>query len=262
MTATPKTKEGRNAPVQTIQQMTDTNRNDTPSGREPPELSVAVMAYNEEKSLDAVIEELAAELERLRVSYEVLLIDDGSADRTGEIAAGWAERDRKIRVTNHPRNLGLGEVYRTAFRECRGDFVTFFPADGQFSPSVIGHYLAKNRRVDLVLGYTEQERRDAVSELLSRAERVLFRLLMGSLPEFRGIIMFRRSLLERFELKSTGRGQMIMLELILRAHRAGHAIDRQRITILPRREGKSKVNNLRTIWANAVQLLRLRMMTG
>jgi len=242
--------------------MADTTKTKRQAREAGPELTVAIMAYNEEKTLHAVIEGLVAELERLQVSHEVLVIDDGSSDRTGEIAAGWARENRRIRVINHRPNLGLGEVYRTGFRQCRGDFVTFFPADGQFEPSVIGDYLAKNRGADLVLGYTVEERRDALSELLSAAERLLFRLLMGSLPDFRGIIMFRRSLLEQFELASTGRGQMIMLELILKAQRGGCTIDRQRITILPRQEGKSKVNNLRTIWANAVQLLQLRIRTG
>jgi glycosyltransferase involved in cell wall biosynthesis len=232
------------------------------SPEKQPRLSVAVMAFDEGNSLDGFLAEMSGEMEKLGITHEILIIDDGSTDQTPDVSRSWAERNPRIRIASHPRNLGLGEVYRTGFRNCRGDYITFFPADGQFSPTIIGGYLGKILQADLVLGYTGAKKRDLLSALLSRAERILFRLLIGSLPDFQGVIMFRRSLLDRIELKSTGRGQVIMLELIAKAVRAGCAIERQEIAILPRKEGKSKVNTLRNVWANAVQLVRLRITSG
>jgi glycosyltransferase involved in cell wall biosynthesis len=238
--------------------MTDQKEN-AYSPQERRELSVAIMAYNEEKTLDSVIAEIVAETEKLPVSCEIVIIDDGSTDRTPEISRSWAKKNGGIRVISHPRNLGLGEVYRTGFRNCKGDYLTFFPADEQFSAAIIKDYQAKILRADMVLGYTDIKKRDTVSVLLSKAERFLFRLLVGPLPDFQGIVMFRRELLDRIELKTTGRGQMIMLELILKAYRTGCVIDRQEIAVFPRKKGRSKVNTLLNIWANAVQLIRLRI---
>jgi hypothetical protein len=83
-------------------------------------------------------------------------------------------------------------------------------------------------------------------------------LLFGSLPRFQGVLMFRRSLLDELELKSTGRGWTVLMELIIRASRGGYRLVSVPTEMRPRMSGKSKVNNLRTIWANLKQVFALR----
>jgi hypothetical protein len=111
---------------------------------------------------------------------------------------------------------------------------------------------------DFVLGHLPARSRAPLAQALSWAERALYRTLFGPLPRFQGILMFRRSVLERVSLTSTGRGWAVLMELIIRAKRAGYRMRSVPIDLRPRASGASKVQNLRTIGSNLLQILALR----
>ena len=224
-----------------------------------PRVSVVLMAFNEAASLAAVAAEIHGELAGLGTSFELVIIDDGSSDGTGKIADELAATLAGVRVCHHGVNLGLGAVYRTGFAEARGDLVTFFPADGQFPATIIGCYLAAIDDTDMILGTLPERGGPVTARLLSLAERLLLRALFGHFPRFQGILMFRRSLLDGTRLVSQGRGWTVLMEFILRQARAGARIKNLPITLRPRRDGASKVNNLRSITSNLRQVLALRI---
>jgi len=222
-----------------------------------PTLTVVIMAYNEAASLGAVWDEIQTELERTGVTYEILLVDDGSTDGTAEICDALAKVHPIGRVIHHRPNQGLGGVYRTGFREARGTWLTFFPADGQFPATIIGQYLAHLDGTDMILGYLPERDGPLTGKLLSLAERRLFRALFGYFPKFQGILMFRRSLLDKHPLVSQGRGWTVLMEFILRATRGGAIHTSLPIQLRPRQSGHSKVNNLRSVASNLRQVLAL-----
>ena len=224
-----------------------------------PRLSVVLMAFNEAASLAGVTSEIHGALASLGTSYELLIVDDGSSDGTGRIANEMAATLAAVRVCHHDANFGLGAVYRTGFAEARGDLVTFFPADGQFPATIIGHYLAAIDDTDMILGTLPDRGGPVTARLLSWAERLLLRALFGHFPRFQGIVMFRRSLLDGTRLVSQGRGWTVLMEFILRQARTGARIKNLPITIRPRADGASKVNNLRSITSNLRQVLALRL---
>lgn len=223
-----------------------------------PSLTTVVMAYNEAENLRATVEELVAALEVLAVPYELLIIDDGSSDATGSVADRLAKEYPRARVLHHESNRGLGGVYRSGFAQSRGRLVTFFPADGQFPAAIIPEFFQAASEADLVLGYIPDRNDSLVARVLSWGERALYRLLFGPIPEFQGIVMFHRHILEDVKLRSDGRGWAILMEFIVRSSRSGYRIVSRRTTIRPRRSGESKVNNLRTIHANLRQIVALR----
>ena len=223
-----------------------------------PDLTVVVMAYNEAETFPSVIEELAAALEALRRPWEILVVDDGSTDGTGQAADRLAAERSFLRVIHHPANRGLGGVYRTGFGAARGRHVTFFPADGQFAASILPDFRATIEGADLVLGVLADRRRTPLSALLSVLERLLYRVVLGPMPRFQGILMFRRSLLAGMVLRSEGRGWAVVMEFILRVARGGGRIVNRPTPLRPRTAGRSKVNNFRTILANVTQVLALR----
>ena len=216
------------------------------------------MAYNEAASLKTVADEIKAAVQRLGVSYELLIVDDGSTDDTGKIADHFAQQNEMVRVVHHAPNGGLGAVYRTGFAEARGLYLTFFPADGQFPASTIEQLLAVMPDHDMVLGYIPSRPGMVLSRVLSLLERLLYRALFGSLPTFQGVMMFRRALLEEMQLESRGRGWAVLMELIIRTSRGGYRVTSIPTGIRQRFAGRSKVNNFRTISANLVQVLELR----
>lgn len=224
----------------------------------PPTLTVVVLAFNEIDTLDRTCRELLGAIDALGVPAELVIVDDGSTDGTSMLADQLAATEQRVRVIHHQLNLGLGGVYRTGFAEARGDLVTFFPADGQFPAAIIGDFIRVMDRHDMVLGYLPKRDRALVGKALSFAERSLYRLLLGSMPRFQGILMFRRSLLARRTLHSQGRGWAVLLEFIIRSARDGCRIANVPTEVRPRSHGASKVNNLRTIWSNFRQVLTLR----
>lgn len=224
-----------------------------------PRLTVVVMAYDEAASLEAVVRELDAAAARATGgSHEVLVVDDGSRDGTGELADRLAAELPAARVVHHPGNRGLGGVYRTGYAEARGTLVTFFPADGQFPASIVEDFVPRMEGRDLVLGYVERRTDSLRGRLLSLGERLLYRALFGRLPRFQGVMMFRRAILDALPLRSTGRGWGIVMELLVRATRKGLRVESVPTPLRPRAAGRSKVQDSRTVWANLRQALELR----
>ena len=199
-------------------------------------VTIVVMAYNEAATLDVNCRDLLS-----TNPAELLIIDDGSTDRTADIANKLAASDPRVRVVRHPRNRGLGGVYRTGFQEARGTYLTFFPADGQFPASIVTDFAERIGDLDLVLGTT------AGASTLSTLEQALFRVVFGPMPRFQGIFMVRVARLRELTLRSSGRGWTIVTEMILRAARAGWRIESRETPLRPRAAGRSKVRNLRTI---------------
>lgn len=223
-----------------------------------PDLSVVVMAYNEDSNLEVTVTEIDEVLKELGRSYEVIIINDGSSDRTGEIANRLGQQMERAKVVHHETNQGLGGVYRTGFVHAQGEFVTFFPADGQFPATIIKQFVSSMSKVDMTLGYLPNRDSSLLAKFLSKGERVLYSLLFGSMPEFQGILMFKRALLTELELKSTGRGWAVLMELIIRTYKGGYRVTSIPTEMRPRISGRSKVNNARTIWANIKQVVALR----
>jgi glycosyltransferase involved in cell wall biosynthesis len=226
-------------------------------------LSVIVLAWNEVQNLASAVDELLTELRRIGRPFELVVVDDGSSDGTGALADQLAaEAGDAARVVHHPRNLGLGGGYRTGLSVAQGDFITFFPADGQFPATIIGHFLPYAENHDLVLGFLPERASSWLAKGLSRAERLLYRMLFGPFPRFQGIFMIRRSVLADLPLLSQGRGWAIVMELILRVARGPYRVVSVPTPCRPRRSGESKVNNLRTIAANLRQVIALRRLLG
>lgn len=224
-------------------------------------VTVAIMCYNEAPSLAHVVTEIREELERLGRPHEVVIIEDGSTDGSRDIAQELSRTHASVRVVQHPTNLGLGAVYRDGFTCGVMDVVTLFPADGQFEPSIIPQFLRRiDEGADLVLGYIPglHKNRSFLGWFFSWSERLLYKVLFGRFPEFQGIMMFRRALVDTIPLTCRGRGWMIQMELILRLQKKGCRIVNEPTGLRARMSGASKVMNLKSILSNLGQVFVLR----
>lgn len=229
----------------------------SPCERAPLDVSIIVMAYNEAATLSGVLCEIDAAMHSCASSYEVVVVDDGSSDGTDRVADEAAHRLSSVTVLHHPTNLGIGEVYHSGFQAATGTYLTFLPADGQFPASIVTDFMPLMRNADLVLGYLPDIRRSPAATVLSWMERSLYWVMFGPLPPFQGIMMFRRTMLEELGVKPGGRGWGVLMEIVVRAKRAGLKIVSVPTSLRPRISGKSKVNNLRSIRANLDQAVAL-----
>ncbi len=111
------------------------------------DLSLIIPAYNEEKSIAAVVEDIKYILSSLDLTYEILVVDDGSDDQTVEEAVRSGAR-----VISHPDNLGNGASIKTGIRNARGKLLLMMDADGQHPSEMIPGMLEKSKKYDMVVG--------------------------------------------------------------------------------------------------------------
>lgn len=113
-----------------------------------PLVTLVFPAYNEAAILEDNLAEILGHIDGLEDAYrwELLIVNDGSSDGTGRIAESIAARDRRIRVLHHPSNFGLGQAFKTAFAQSRGDYVVTMDIDLSYSADHIEKLLSHMRK--------------------------------------------------------------------------------------------------------------------
>lgn len=112
---------------------------------EKPFVSLVTPAYNEAKILDRNLAVLCDYMESLedRYRWELVIVNDGSRDETGQIAEVFAGGYRNVHVVHHPTNFGMGQALRTGFDHCQGDYIIVLDMDLSFSPDHVERLLTK-----------------------------------------------------------------------------------------------------------------------
>ncbi len=129
---------------------------------EQPFLSIIMPMYNEAEAIASVLAHLTAVLahELPQVTYEVLVVDDGSSDGSAEAVSGCGLT--AVRLYQHPYNIGNGAAVKTAIRHARGKHILLMDADGQHKPEDIPRLLKHIDRYDMVVGARTGESETAV----------------------------------------------------------------------------------------------------
>jgi len=130
-----------------------------------PDLSVIVPFYNEQENIQRMHAAIAAAVEPLGIPFEMILVNDGSKDRTLEVAVDIARRDPRVRVVNFRRNYGQTPAMAAGIEHARGKVLVTMDGDLQNDPQDIQHLLATiNEGYDIVVGW----RHDRQDKLISR----------------------------------------------------------------------------------------------
>lgn len=98
-------------------------------------LTIVVPAWNEERRLAATVREVVRAARRHLAAFEVIIVNDGSTDRTAAVAGRLAGRFPQVRVVHHATNRGVGAAYTTALALARFPSLTLVPGDNAFHPS-------------------------------------------------------------------------------------------------------------------------------
>ena len=150
----------------------------------PLELQVVVPVHNEEHCIDSVIEEWSAALHRSGADYNILLLDDGSTDRTPVMLEDWKSKsiNNRIRIQNHD-NRGHGQTCLEGYRQAcdhGAEWVLQIDSDGQCDPKYFAEFWAKRHDYDVVYG-KRVERRDGWKRVLAtKLVRLVVRLASGA----------------------------------------------------------------------------------
>src|SRR6185369_18011006 len=118
-------------------------------------ISVIMPALNEEQSLPHAVANVLHGFERFSLDGELIIVNDGSRDRTGEVAAELAERFGCISVLHHSIPQGIGAAFRDGLRLASGELVVYIPGDGEIDAAEILRYTPLMADVDLVVPYVQ-----------------------------------------------------------------------------------------------------------
>jgi glycosyltransferase involved in cell wall biosynthesis len=113
--------------------------------RKPFTWTVAIMCFNEARTLAETVERTRAVVEKLSDDYEILIVDDGSRDGSAELAQRLATGQGRVRALLHGRNKGIGQVLFTAYTHATKDWFSVVPADGEFDPAEFASGVAAAR---------------------------------------------------------------------------------------------------------------------
>jgi glycosyltransferase involved in cell wall biosynthesis len=230
MTATPSNRAGVRQPI-----------------RLPGSLTLVLPAHNEEENLGIVVDQALAALPRFVDRFEIVVVNDGSRDKTPEIAEGFARVDPRVKVVHHRVNRGYGAALTSGFKASTGDFVMFMDADRQFDINDLALLTPFAADFDIVAGF-RMERNDPLirrinAEIFNVAVRILFGVHLRDIDcAFK---LFRGDLLRSLEL--TAPGALINTEIQAKARRQRARLEQVGVHHYPRVAGTATGGSLRVI---------------
>lgn len=223
-----------------------------------PELSIFFPCYNEEANVERVARAAVEAASRFAEKFEIILVNDGSKDRTGEIAESLAKADARIRAVHNNPNLGYGGAVARGLRESRYSWIFFTDGDGQFDLNEMDKLINLLDRCDLAVGYRIKRADSFIRRSNAFFWGVLVRALFGL--KVRDIDcafkLLPKSLIDKIELRS--QGALISTELLARAKYQGLRIAEVGVNHYPRVAGQQTGANIRVILRAFAELIRLR----
>lgn len=201
-------------------------------------LTVGFPAHNEAENIGPMIDSVRQKVAPLVDDLEIVVVDDGSQDGTGEIVRAMAAEDERIRLVTHPVNLGYGAAVRDAIWSATKDLVFFTDSDRQFDVGELAHFLPRLAEADMVIGYRYSRNDPWHRRLFGHGWSWLVNLLFGYTARdvdcaFK---LFRREVIDAIQI--TSGGAMFSAEFLVRARRAGFRIVEEPVSHYPRLAGK------------------------
>lgn len=220
-------------------------------------LSIVLPAFNEEANIVEAIARATSAADALCQDHEVIVVDDGSRDRTAQLVREMAARDRRIRLLQHERNLGYGEALRTGFQACSMDLVCFTDADNQFDLNELDRFLPWIDKVEVVAGYRLDRQDRLIRRICALGWNLLVRVIFY--VPVRDIDcafkLFRRYVFDSLDLESIG--AMVNTEMMVKLGRSGSGVVEIPVTHRPRTAGQARGANPRVIARALIELVKM-----
>ena len=223
-----------------------------------PSLSIFFPCYNEEGNVERVARAALDAAKDLADVYEVIIVDDGSRDRTGEIADRLAAEIPQLRAVHNRPNIGYGGAVARGLREARLEWIFFTDGDGQFDVRELPKLIDLLDACDFAVGYRLHRADSWIRRLNAFCWGVLVRLLFDLRVRDLDCAfkLLPKSLIDQLELHSEG--ALISTELLAKARRRGLRIAEVGVSHYPRVAGKQTGANIKVILKAFRELFRLR----
>ena len=213
-----------------------------------PELSIFFPFWNEEKNIETVVKKAIPVAKKIAIKWEIIMVDDGSSDKTFEIATKLAKNNPNLKVARNSTNRGYGAALKTGIKNSRYELIVFNDGDNQFDFSQVSRFLEKAKEADFVIGFRKKRLDHPFRHLLMNLLKIWDLIFFGFY--FRdidcGFKLFKKNSLKKIEpLESEG--AMITTEILAKAKRKSLKIAQVEVTHYPRIYGDQSGGNLRVI---------------
>jgi len=193
-----------------------------PDGKSFCDVSFIVPALNEEKIIETTVRDIWTTVDALVARYEIILIDDGSSDKTGAIMDRLAHELPHVRVMHNNPNIGLGASYKRGVADAKLDYIMMLCGDGGLPAASLPPIIARIGTADIVVPYMLNLRQLKTPKryVVSRGYTWFLNTLFGyRLNYYNGLPVHRRVLLERIEITSSGFG--FQAEILIKLLKSG-----------------------------------------
>ncbi len=236
--------------------MTETPR------QQPISLSVIMPAKDEEEGLDQAVRRMLTALDTCADTYEIIVINDGSTDRTREIAERLALDNPRVRALHNARSLNYGRALLQGIQAARCEWILHDPVDLPLAPEDLQRFTGYFSEADIiVVRRTDHSANSPWRKLTSKGNARLLRLLFGShLTDLNFVQFYRRASMQSCSPYSSAPAS-VAPELILRAERNGHAIKEVEAVFRARTTGRAHFGRPKDILWTLRDMIRLRVLT-
>jgi glycosyltransferase involved in cell wall biosynthesis len=229
----------------------------TTDTKKPYSISVFFPCFNEQAAVETLTRKTLAVLNKLTGDFEVIIVNDGSGDKTAVIAERLAKEIPQVRVIHHPRNLGYGLALRSGFRAATKELVFYTDGDNQFNVEELADILPLMEQYDIVSCYRINRQEGLVRKFNAFCWTRLVCLLFGL--KLRDIDcafkLYHRRIFDDMNLISAG--ALIDTEVLARAARKGYTIVQRGVRHYPRMAGRPTGANIRVIFRAFRELFHL-----
>jgi glycosyltransferase involved in cell wall biosynthesis len=224
------------------------------------ELSVFFPCYNEEKNIKNTVEKAVSILEKIANKWEILIINDGSKDKTGEVALSLQKKyPKNINIITHNPNRGYGAAFKSGFYNAKYKWIAFTDADGQFDFSEITNFIDKQKetKADIIIGYYLGRKVSPFAILTSKIWELIVFILFGlHVRDIDcGFKFFSKKIVDTIPKLEAERGAFINSEFLIKVKKSGFKIVEIGVHHFPRLQGKATGRQLKVIIKSFSDLL-------
>ena len=222
------------------------------------ELSVFFPAVNEEESIEKTVIPAAEVLEKVANNWEIIIIDDGSIDSTGQISDNLSKSDSRIKVVHHKSNRGYGGALKSGFKNAKYKWVCFTDSDGQFDFSEVTKFIEKTEEADLILGYRLNRADSFLRKVFTFGWSLLARVLLGfTAKDYScGFKLIKKEVFERVQ-PLVGEEKVTQIEMLVKAKRLGYKFTEIGVHHYPRKYGMATGAKVSVAFRSIVELFKL-----
>ncbi|MBW2170520.1 MAG: glycosyltransferase family 2 protein [Deltaproteobacteria bacterium] len=222
-------------------------------------LSVVMPALNEENNVISAIERTLSAFDHLGINGEIVVVNDGSTDNTGNLVEKRAEQEARVRMIVHETPQGIGGSFWDGVNVAGGDVVTMFPGDDENEPIEALRYFHLFENVDIVVPFisnkgVRSKGRERLSSLFTAIVNITFRTRLNYTN---GTVLYRRAILGDLELRS--KGFFYQTELLIKAIKRGYLFAEVPNLLRKRSSGVSKAVSFKSFYAVVKGYLQLVM---